>query len=268
MNISKKKRSYPSGTGPIERNGHMVWICMIKEEIMKMTKPVLGSFGEFIFFKYFEVKEGNSINPVHRNRIDFLLNDIPYDVKTTGRWIESNISDFKPFTKGNEGVRIVYVVFHLNGCTITDLELLEEILDWNLVEGYFIDWKKFKGYSDRVVIDDKSNEVSMIEERIKDHFKKKGYRARIIYRTNQHDFRNESPHNLVPGTIRDGNITILILFKDQRKVEDNIRMIYSIPDNEMKDLPMIEKERLHQKKVDLDKLDDKYRFDSIKDLFE
>lgn len=268
MNISKRKRSYLSGTGTIERNDHMVRIRMVKEEIIKMTKPVLGSFGEFIFYKYFEEKEGDSINPVHRNRIDFLLNDIPYDVKTTGRLIESNISDFRPFTKGYEGVRIVYVVFHLNGCTITDLELHEEILDWDLVEEYFIEWKKFKGYSYRVFINDESNEISMIKERIRDHFRKKGYRARIICRTNQHDFGNESPHNLVPGTIRDGNITIFILIKDHRKVEDNIRMVYAIPDNEMKALPMIEKERLHEMKVNLDKLDDRYGFDSIKDLFE
>jgi hypothetical protein len=108
---------------------------------------------------------------------------------------------------------------------------------------------------------------NLIRDEIVTFFKMKyGLNARVIYRTIQKGFGKESPDNLAPKLISPENITVYIDFRDKRISLDNINRVIAFPDERSKKFPTIKKPSLHLEKIDVDALDQIYKFTDIEDL--
>jgi hypothetical protein len=108
----------------------------------------------------------------------------------------------------------------------------------------------------------------MIRDDITRYFKDLGVKVRIIYRTCQEKFGEESPGNLLPAKCLNDRVSIYVDFKDNDISSENINSIIAIPEADSGNLPILETQRLPSvhPKIDLRKINRKYRFNDISDL--
>jgi hypothetical protein len=93
-------------------------------------------------------------------------------------------------------------------------------------------------------------------------------RARVIYRTTQADFGEESPANFVPTRPHPTGITVHLDFAPGVPLaEENIRRIIAFPDVAGTSLPLLERPHLHRPKVDLSRVPARFVFRSLSKLF-
>jgi hypothetical protein len=90
--------------------------------------------------------------------------------------------------------------------------------------------------------------------------------TRIIYRTCQATFGQESPHNLKPRKVLANRITIYLDFRDQTSAADNLHNVYAFPDMGADSLPMRETVALHHGKVDLSRMPSRFVCTGVDDL--
>jgi hypothetical protein len=225
-----------------------------------------GSFGEFLFSVVATRRLGEKVQAVRRNRTDFLVGKIPVDVKTTIRDLDRALPSLRPYRgRRTEAISYAQVEFSAEGARVS-LELNElDVVPWPAV----IDaWQQWKDQSRTIPASPKEGTgIGPIRLLVQEHFAKLGFRARVIYRTIQGQFRNESPANLLPRTIEDDRITVFLDFIDHRLVEDNIRRVIMFPDVVASTLPFITQTRLHRPKVDLSQIPGHFVFASLVNLF-
>jgi hypothetical protein len=109
-------------------------------------------------------------------------------------------------------------------------------------------------------------EFAQIKANLEAFFAKEGFPVRIIYRTCQIKFGNESPHNLVPKKVNPSRISIFLDFQDLIQVQA-LNQIVAIQERDAKGLPLL-LSRFGMEKIDLERLPEKYIFNNIEDLKE
>jgi hypothetical protein len=206
---------------------------------------------------------------MHSNFTDYVLNGKSVDLKTTRRNISSSGEKVSIY-QGERRIGIIYAVvaFSLKGATVS-IEQEVHLFDWYSVSDAF---RKWSNAHRNVVSTSAAREInkSLFQEiklDLQNYFQKTGIVCRIIYRTSQHKFGNESPDNLKSKNILDSRITVFISFNEEISTA-KIFDIYAFPDSCANDLPMMRDEDvfLHKAKVDLRRIPSKFRFTSIENL--
>lgn len=237
-------------------------------KIIELNNTRLGSFGEYIFLHINKNILNKTIEKKHSQRTDFMVNNKAVDVKTTKKNITKDNLSLKLY-RGDRVNNILYsqVEFLKSNVRISIEEEILYNINYPEVEKLYNQWIKKIGISVNVNNDSEyKTKIQLIKGKIRTIFNTKGYSTRIIYRTNQNSFGAESPDNLKPKIIKEKNITIFLDFKDFNISEKNINMIYVFKDKESNNLPLLDKPKLHKEKVNLYKLDEKYKFKNIHEL--
>ena len=224
-----------------------------------------GSFGEHLFAVVAGSQTGASLTSLRRNRIDFLFNSVPVDVKTTIRDLERPIRQLSPY-KGPrvEGVRYAQVEFSQDGVRVALESELLGMLDWARVKHW---WGTWASGTHRVQSSANPQSFSPIRERIVAHFVGIGLAARVLYRTIQSQFGDESPANLIPTRPMQNGITVFVDFAGPLLSEGNIRRVIAFEDAAASSLRVLERTRLHKPKIDLSSIPAEYSFGTLDELF-
>ena len=231
-----------------------------------------GSLGEFIFYQE-SIKQGLKIESLHEQRVDFIINGtIQIDVKTsfTTKKAEMERTSIGIYSAHRyDGIKYALVELFSDGMRISiDGTIFSEI-NLDLLKNYWESWNKNKTATkpDQHKKSNKSDFILIQEEVIKYFRERYNLNARVIYRTVQGGFGKESPDNLAPKLISPRNITVFIDFKDKRISLNNINKIIAFPDECSSGFPRIKKPTLHLEKIDIDAMDQVYKFTDTKDLF-
>lgn len=229
------------------------------------------------------------IVPYHKERTDFLLNEDNerIDVKTIRSKIDienSNIFIYNGIR--NKNIKYAVVDFHKKKVVVTiegkpiDDTTIDE-LDYDSIELLHKEWEEnFKKY-DIISKELKHNPlykkmVDEIKNRLTHFFKQEGFKTKIIYRTDQWRWGEQSAHNLLPQ-YKNKDDTVLYLPENQIRIyldfitseisELNLNQIIAYPELRYKELKLIENPGLSgYDKVDLEFVPEKYIFISIADL--
>jgi hypothetical protein len=110
--------------------------------------------------------------------------------------------------------------------------------------------------------------VKPIKDDLTKFFRDHGVGTRIIYRTCQAKFGDESPHNLIPADAEDDRVTIFLDFVDSDISTTNLNRVFAIPENHAGRLPKLKNSRfpVEKAKIDLNRLPGKYVFRELDDL--
>jgi hypothetical protein len=238
------------------------------ELIKKLNNPRFGSFGEYIFEYQNSTK---NIERKHSESTDFILNGKSIDVKSTRCFKESRVVPKKYRGKNLKNIEYAYLQFYSNVviCSIEHHVLFT--LDYSSVENIFKKWelkKKSKLLATKKISSLYHENLNKIKKLISAFYIKQGLDPRIIYRTNQSEFGKESPGNLIYRIKNNKSVTVFIDFKSHEISENNINQIIAFRDQESDNFPFLKNPKLHEPKVDLEFLDKKYKFDSLKDLMQ
>lgn len=240
--------------------------------LRNLNNAKVGSLGEFIFY-HESLKQGLKIDSLHEQRIDFVINGtIHIDVKTSFKTEGAELynSPIGMYSAHRyEGIKYALVELFSDGIRISiDGSLFSEI-NLDEVKNYWESWNKNKTER-KSQQHQKSNQSTFkpIRDGIIKFFEENhALSARVIYRTVQQGFGKESPDNLAPKLVSPRSVTIFIDFKDKRISLDNINRIIAFPDVCSTTFPMIKKPTLHLEKIDLDALDQMYKFRDVEDLY-
>jgi hypothetical protein len=110
--------------------------------------------------------------------------------------------------------------------------------------------------------------VKPIKDELSKFFQDHGVKTRIIYRTCQAKFGDESPSNLIPAHHDDDRVTIYLDFVDSDISTKNLNRVFAIPENHAESLPKLKNQRLPspKPKIDLQELPRRYVFRDSDDL--
>jgi hypothetical protein len=221
----------------------------VQATLRRLNNAQRGSFGEHLFAIVAGSRTGASLTALRRNRIDFLFNSVPVDVTTTIRDLERPIRPLSPY-KGPrvDGVQYAQVEFSRGGVRVAiECELLG-IFDWQRVQHW---WATWTSGLHRVQSSANHQSFSPIREKIVAHFAGLGLRARVLYRTIQSEFGDESPANLIPTKAVQNGLTVFVDFAGPLLSEGNIRRIIPFEDVAASSFRVLERTRLHKPKIDL-----------------
>jgi len=206
---------------------------MIKEIVRKLNNPQFGSFGEYIFADYATNALKYNVKKIHRDGVDFSINNIRVDVGAS-RKLEINYKGKKKIPKKD-----VFVFFYNDCCFIDYPDNFEVKLNWSYILEQYEKWSKSRIIN--IPTEEKvsyKREYDNITVQIKSFFSLKGYGARIIYRTVSHTFGlRESPDNLLPKDIKPYSVSVYLDFNDFKRMESNIRFIIAFIDTKHDDIP-------------------------------
>lgn len=241
-----------------------------RAKLRKLNMPRLGSFGEFVFVSTVRKIMETSIERLHDNRTDFLINRCPVDVKTTMRNIEKDVCSFNPYAGPRiSGIKYAQVEFFKTLARVSLEEIQLCLLNQQEINELWLKW--LSRHDSRLPVNEnesKKRALEPIENEIKSFFLNHAIEVRIIHRTCQKGFGKESPNNLKPSKIKTNSTTVFISFNDSTISRDNFHKLIAFPDIDAEKFPMLEKVNLHKPKVDLDRLSEKYIFNNIEDLKE
>lgn len=236
-----------------------------RADLCALNNAQRGSFGEFLFSRVAREKLSTRVEATRRNRADFVVGDLQVDVKTTIRDLARELPPLRPY-RGPRFSGISYAVVELfsRGARVS-LES-ESLLTFTPSE-LVVAWHEWKGNARlRTRSGASTDGIAPLRDRIVARFRDLGFRARVIYRTIQAQFGDESPSNLLPSHVNPKGITVFLDFIDQRLEETNIRRIIAFPDIRASELPVRDRTRLHKQKVDLSRLPSSFLFESLFDL--
>jgi len=226
-------------------------------KICQLNTASLGSFGENVFWRVAESK-GWRIKNKHKHRVDFVVNDEPYDVKTT-RQAKGKLDSYKNGRLDN--VKYALVKFKNDGADVSGNSFDLVSLGWEEIVHIWEKWIQRRGGTEEGIYDleleARKIELAKIKQHLCEYFRAHHKIVRIIYRTNAAGFKEESPHNLKPSKIVKDRITIYLDFNGKRISRDNLRKVYVFPDEIKKPLPSFDG-NLHVRKVDLRKVEEKF----------
>jgi len=239
-------------------------------KICHLNTASLGSFGEKVFWCVAK-SNGWRIKPRHKNRVDFFVNDEPYDVKTT-RQAKGKLDSFKNGRLDN--VKYALVKFKNDGAEVSGNSFDLVSLGWEEIGHIWEKWIQRRGGTEEGIYDSelevRKKEIAKIKQQLCEYFREHHKILRIIYRTNAAGFKEESPHNLKPSKIVKDRITIYLDFdfKDKKISRDKLRNVFVFPDEISDSLPSFDG-RLHTKKVNLSHKDVKrFTFCNLEEMEE
>jgi hypothetical protein len=237
--------------------------------LCQMNSASLGSFGEAIFLNVAE-RRGWLIEKRHTGQVDYHINGEPVDVKTTRQTLHTQISR-RRYRARLENVRYALVEFIATGASISLDGTPVASFEWEEIHSFWDKWIAQRGGEDGLFEAERSGvkeRVASLKRDLGRFFAEEGIKTRIIYRTCQTGFKQESPHNLKPNSIEPNRVTIYLNFKDKNIVTDNLNAIYAFPDTAVATLPMLDRTRLHLPKVDLNKMPPRFIFQTLDELRE
>jgi len=223
----------------------------IKKIIKKLNNPQFGSFGEYVFADYATNILEYEVKKIHRDGIDFSINNVGVDVGAS-RKLDINYSGRKKIPKKD-----VYVFFYKDYCFIDYPNNFEAKLNWHSILEQYEKWHKSRTINlpseDKISYEKEYNNIVF---KIKSFFNSKGYCTRIIYRTVSHIFGlRESPDNLLPKNKKSHAVSVYLDFNDSKRVESNIRFIIAFVDTELDDIPKQSSIALKSKRDNAEKID-------------
>ncbi len=246
----------------------------LKDFLISSTPPPLGSFGEHVFCHYARLKY-NDIESYHVELCDFIVNGKKVDVKTSAKFINSElVSDLKWQGERVQGVNYAKVDFYRDGARISlESEIIENV-SWPNLEKIYDAWRS-KDYKRKLPSKARQSKCQSIEikNRVKNIFSTANIsEPYILYRTVM--FSGESPHNLLPsqrGLKGKKGWSVFLIFKKAPPRIDNLDKIIAFPDSVDSSLPRLQKIRTGRhipnlEKADLSKIPSKYKFANLDSL--
>ena len=235
----------------------------MKRQLIELNNARFGSFGEFVFETSFSTE---NIIRKHFDQSDFLWNNISYDIKSK-RMLDKNYkTPGKYYGKRVKDIEYILVEFYKDIVILSKEKKELKCLVYDEIYKIFMKWKSNKLYQPNTIIRKDLTSLSIIKEKIQNHFNRLGLTVRIIYRTTQKDFGNESPDNLLPKIIKSDSVTVFLNFKSFDIHENNFEEVIAFKDMDAGFFALIPDPKLHKMKVDIKKLSEKYKFKDIDDL--
>jgi hypothetical protein len=200
------------------------------------------------------------------NRTDFVCGDLRIDVKTTIRDVGQSLRPLAPYRGSRvKDTSYAQVEFGTEGARVSLEADVLQMITWPALATSWRKWGKEK--PPRSAGKPRPGAMGPLRARVAACFREFGLCVRVIYRTTQAEFGEESPANLVPTRPNPGRITVYLDFAGVPLAEENIRRIIAFPDRAGKSLPLLERPHLHRPKVDLSRVPARFLFRSLSDLF-
>jgi hypothetical protein len=241
----------------------------LQELLPNLNSARLASLGETIFRETM-VAAGSEVRPADAKQTNLLVDGQRVDVKTSAQALGSQPVPVVPYQgKRVKGVSYALVEFFDSGARVSREEETVALLSWDRVGELWQRWNQ-----DRVEAaegagtpEEKKKLLAPIRKEIADLLRGHGYPSRIIYRTNQAEFGDESPANLKVAHPTDGRVVVYLDFRDHEIRRDNLRAVYAFLESGQDELPVLQKTRLKVPKVDLSQMG-QLKFRDLEDLEE
>ena len=235
----------------------------MKKQLIELNNARFGSIGEFVFEISFS---SENIFRKHFDQSDFLWNNISYDIKSKRMLDKNYITPGKYNGKRVIGIEYILVEFYKDFVVISKEKEQLMCLGYDVIDEMFLKWQSNKFPKPDTKLKKDLTELNIIKEKIKIYFNKLGLNVRIIYRTTQNDFGNESPDNLLPKKIKSKSVTVFLNFKSFNLKENNFEEVIAFKDINSRSFTLIANPKLHKKKIDITRLSKEYKYKDIDDL--
>src|SRR5262245_42055084 len=233
----------------------------LARRLSRMNNAQRGSFGEFLFCRVAREKLRARVNATRRDRADFVVDGVPIDVKTTIKDLNRALRPLREYRGPRiAGTSYAQVEFGTEGARVSLEANRLSTVAWPELAATWRAWGKARPPKHR------PGNIVRLRKRVAPRFRELGFRARVIYRTTQAQFGEESPANLVPSRPKQDRLTVYLDFANPRLTADNIRRIIAFPDAAVNSLPLLERTRLHLPKVNLSSVPGRFVFTSLSEL--
>ena len=188
------------------------------QAIVNLPQPKLGKFGEFLAKRYWS-ENGLDVLSCHRNEIDFYVNEIPYDVKTTAAHLKKNQkynNRLPPFYRQpKDGVRILGVAIYAHCAVLaSNCECLQRLDQNKLMER----WRELHlingGGCPRVAPRFESSKwLEQQKQFVRDVCESRKLRSRVMHRNGvatQIKFGKWGPNSLIPTNSNKEDLTVFL----------------------------------------------------------
>ena len=206
-----------------------------------LPQPELGKFGEFLAKKYWS-ENGLDVVPCHRNEIDFYVDEIPYDIKTTAVPLQKKQQyDNRPpifYGRHKDGVRILRVAIYADCAVLaSNCECLQRLDQNELMER----WREFHlgnggGYH-RVALRPKSGKWLVQQKQyVRDVCESHKLHARVMHRNGvatQTKFGKWGPNSLIPTNPSTEDLTVFLWTEGE-----SIHRVIAFLHSDIKKLPL------------------------------
>jgi len=237
----------------------------VANEITELNNAKFGSFCEFVFENIFSDEK---IERQHHDRVDFRWNDTLVDVKGHRNFKKKYAIPSKYYGIKLEKIRYILVEFFEDFVVISEEKSVIKIIKYTKINLLFSKWtNKSDNFSNKTSkISPDLSKLKIMKKEITEFFLTKNLNSKIIYRTCQQNFGNESPDNLMPKIFDKSNVIVFLNFNDRRIDCDNIKELIAYRNIDARNFVELKKTRLHRGKIDMTKIDQKYKFKSIEEL--
>jgi len=238
----------------------------MKKELIELNNARFGSFGEFVFESMFL----KNLTRKNFDQADFKWKNKDVDIKSR-RLLEKYYKTPSNYT-GKKIKDIIYILieFYKDKVVISkEKKIIKPPLNYKKVEKLYDEWVSYrnKKQKEKKLLKKDMTQLNLMKSEIKNFFfSSKNLNARVIYRTTQEDFGNESPANLLPKNIQENKVTVFLNFNNFNISENNLKEVIAFKDIEANRFDFIRATRLHKKKIELASISKKHKFENIKDL--
>jgi hypothetical protein len=237
----------------------------MKKEITELNNAKFGSFCEFIFENIFS---NEKIERQHHDRVDFRWNDTLVDVKGHRNFKKKYTIPSKYYGTKFEEIRYIMVEFFEDLVVLSEEKSMLKIIKHTKINLLFSKWANKGDKTNKKIIKiyPDLNKLKIMKKEIMEFFLTKKLNSKIIYRTCQQNFGNESPDGLMPKIFDKSNVIVFLNFNDRKIDYNNIKELIAYRNYDARNFKLLKKTRLHRVKIDMNKIDQKYKFKSIKEL--
>jgi hypothetical protein len=233
--------------------------------IAELNNAKFGSLCEFVFENIFS---NEKIERQHHDRVDFRWNDTLVDVKGHRNFKKKYTIPSKYHGTKLEEIRYILVEFFEDFVVISEEKSVLKIIKYTKINLLFSKWTNRRDglITKTSKIPPDLSKLKIIKKEIATFFLTKNLNSKIIYRTCQQNFGNESPDNLMPKIFDKSNVIVFLNFNDHRIDYDNIKELIAYRNIDALNFVKLKKNRLHREKIDMSKIDQKFKFKSIEEL--
>jgi len=235
----------------------------MKDKLSGLNNARFGSFGEFVFESCYSSKK---LFRKHNERIDFILDGKPIDIKSRRLLTMYYKKPANYYGKRITGIEYILIQFYENIVIISNDNNILKKISYARIEKLYNEWSLNRKNITKLVHKIDDTILNRLKIKIKNHFKSINLSVRIIYRTNQKDFGVESPDNLLKKSPNNIDVTVFLNFKDKVINENNLEEIIAFRNSDSKNFSYISNPKLHKPKVDLAKINKKYKYKNINSL--
>lgn len=211
------------------------------KRIGNLPQPELGKFGEYLANQYW-YESGLDVVPCHRNEIDFYVNGIPYDVKTSANALrkEENYDNNPPkfYQRHRDGVQILGVAIYAD-CVIlvSNSEILQQ-LDKNKLNACWREFNLQNGgrYHKVAARPESGNWLKQQKQIIREICESHHLQVRIMHRNGvevQKRFGKWGPNSLIPTDPNKEDLTVFLWTEGE-----SIYRVIAFLHSDIKNLPL------------------------------